>query len=42
MDEHSENFNKEIQNLRKYHTEVVTELKKKRKENTTGVQQQNR
>ena len=34
MDEHSENFNKEIENIRKYHTDVIepkdtiTKLKK--------------
>ena len=27
MDEHSENFNKEIKNIRKYQTRVITELK---------------
>ena len=27
MDEHSENFNKEIENIRKYQTEVISELK---------------
>ena len=27
MDEHNENFNKDIINVRKYYTEVVTELK---------------
>ena len=27
MDEHNENFNKDIRNVRKYYTEVVTELK---------------
>ena len=27
MDEHSENFNKEIENIRKYQTEVITKLK---------------
>lgn len=27
MDEHNEKFNKDIRNVRKYYTEVVTELK---------------
>ena len=27
MDKHSENFNKETENIRKYETEVITELK---------------
>ena len=27
MDEHSDNFNKERENIRKYQTEVITELK---------------
>ena len=29
MDEHSEIFNKETENVRKYQTEVITELKNK-------------
>ena len=37
MDEHSENFKKEIQNLRKYQTEVITQLK----DTLAGVQKQN-
>ena len=27
LDKHSENFNKEIENIRKYQTEVITEQK---------------
>ena len=27
MDEHSENFKKEIENIRRYQTEVITKLK---------------
>ena len=27
MDEHSENFNEEIENIKKYQTEVITQLK---------------
>ena len=27
VDEHSENFNKKVENIRQYQTEIITELK---------------
>lgn len=45
INEHSKDFNKEVENTRKYQIEVtelkntVSELENKTKQNTTGVQQ---